>query len=61
MTGFLVVIIFCIPTVSSIEQIKATSLFRNIFQLTRFQLGTKIIFNFDESYYTARYISTSFR
>ena len=44
MTGFLVVIIFCIPTVSSIEQIKATSLFRNIFQLTRFQLGTKNIF-----------------
>ena len=44
MTGFLVVIIFCIPTVSSIQQIKATSLFRNIFQLTRFQLGTKNIF-----------------
>ena len=43
MTGFLVVIIFCIPTVSSIEQIKATSLFRNIFQLTRFQFGTKNI------------------
>ena len=44
MTGFLVVMIFCIPTVSSVEQIKATSLFRNIFQLTRFQLGTKNIF-----------------
>ena len=42
-TGYLVVIIFCIPTVSSIEQIKATSLFRNVFQLTRFQLGTKNI------------------
>ena len=37
MTGFLVVVIFCIPTISSIEQIKATSLFRNVFQLTRFQ------------------------
>ena len=43
MTGFLVVVIFCIPTISSIEQIKATSLFRNVFQLTRFQFGAKNI------------------
>ena len=70
MTGFLVVIIFCIPTVSSIEQIKATSLFRNIFQLTRFQLGTKnillilmsliillsiFLLRSDKLYYTATY------
>tara|TARA_E500000178_G_scaffold58451_1_gene54971 strand:+ start:1278 stop:3770 length:2493 start_codon:yes stop_codon:yes gene_type:complete len=40
-TGLLVVFIFCIPTISSIEQIKPTSLFRNIFQLTRFQFGVK--------------------
>ena len=42
-TGLLVVIIFCIPTISSIEQIKATSLFRNVFQLTKFQFGFKNI------------------
>jgi putative ABC transport system permease protein len=41
LTGLLVVVIFCIPTISSIEQIKATSLFRNVFQLTKFQFGLK--------------------
>ena len=70
MTGFLVVVIFCIPTISSIEQIKATSLFRNVFQLTRFQFGVKntilILFSLiillgifllrsDKLYYTTTY------
>ena len=70
LTGLLVVVIFCIPTISSIEQIKATSLFRNVFQLTKFQFGIKniilisvflslllglFLIRSDKLYYTATY------
>ncbi len=37
LVGLLVIIIFSIPTVSSIDQIKASSLFRNVFQSLQFK------------------------
>ena len=37
MVGLLVIIIFSIPTVDSIDQIKASSLFRNVFQSLQFK------------------------
>ncbi len=37
MVGLLVIIIFSIPTVNSIDQIKASSLFRNVFQSLQFK------------------------
>ena len=37
LVGLLVIIIFSIPTVNSIDQIKATSLFRNVFQSLQFK------------------------
>ena len=69
-TGLLVVSIFCIPTIASIEQIKATSLFRNVFQLTKFQFSLKnilliaaliiillsiFLFRSEKTYYTSMY------
>ena len=45
--GFLVLIIFSIPTISSIDQVKASNLFRNVFQNLQF-------------YYSKRSIALSF-
>ena len=42
-SGLLVVIIFCLPTIAAIQQIKATSLFRNAFQLCNFHFNIKNI------------------
>ena len=36
LSGFLVVVIFCLPTISAIQQIKPSSLFRNAFQACDF-------------------------
>ena len=47
LVGLLVIIIFSIPTVSSIDQVKASSLFRNVFQNLQF-------------YYSKRSIALSF-
>ena len=47
LVGFLVLIIFSIPTISSIDQVKASNLFRNVFQNLRF-------------YYSKRSIALSF-
>ena len=39
LVGLLVIVIFSIPTVNSIDQIKASSLFRNVFQNIQFRLS----------------------
>ena len=44
LVGLLVIIIFSIPTVNSIDQIKATSLFRNVFQSLQFKYTKLSIF-----------------
>ena len=47
LVGMLVIIIFSIPTVNSIDQIKASSLFRNVFQNAQFKYTKlSIIFSF---------------
>ncbi len=43
LVGLLVIIIFSIPTVNSIDQIKASSLFRNVFQSLQFKYSKKSI------------------
>ena len=43
LSGFLVVSIFCLPTISAIQQIKPTSLFRNVFQPCEFYFTKKNI------------------
>ena len=43
LVGLLVLIIFSIPTISSIDQIKASSLFRNVFQNLEFYYSKKTI------------------
>ena len=42
--GLLVLSIFSIPTISSIDQVKASNLFRNIFQNVQFYYSKKLIF-----------------
>ena len=42
--GLLVLFIFSIPTISSIDQVKASNLFRNIFQNVQFYYSKKLIF-----------------
>ncbi len=45
--GLLVLIIFSIPTISSIDQVKASNLFRNVFQNLQFYYSKKsVIFSF---------------
>ena len=44
LVGLLVIILFSIPTVNSIDQIKATSLFRNVFQSLQFKYTKLSIF-----------------
>ncbi len=41
--GLLVLIFFSIPTISSIDQVKASSLFRNVFQNLQFYYSKKLI------------------
>ncbi len=41
--GFLVLIIFSIPTISSIDQVRASNLFRNVFQNLQFYYSKKSI------------------
>ena len=43
LVGFLVLIIFSIPTISSIDQVKASNLFRNVFQNLRFYYSKRSI------------------
>ena len=43
LVGLFVIIIFSIPTVNSIDQIKASSLFRNVFQSLQFKYSKKSI------------------
>ena len=43
LVGLLVIIIFSIPTVNSIDQIKASNLFRNVFQSLQFKYSKKSI------------------
>jgi len=43
LVGLLVLIIFSIPTISSIDQVKASSLFRNVFQNLEFYYSKKSI------------------
>ena len=43
LSGFLVVVIFCLPTISAIQQIKPSSLFRNVFQSCDFYFNKKNI------------------
>ncbi len=47
LVGFLVLVIFSIPTISSIDQVKASNLFRNVFQNLQF-------------YYSKRSVALSF-
>ena len=44
LVGLLVLIIFSIPTISSIDQVKASNLFRNVFQNLEFYYSKKSIF-----------------
>ncbi|MDC3117164.1 ABC transporter [Candidatus Pelagibacter sp.] len=41
--GLLVLIIFSIPTINSIDQVKASSLFRNVFQNLQFYYSKKLV------------------
>ncbi len=41
--GLLVLIIFSIPTISSIDQVKASNLFRNVFQNLQFYYSKKLV------------------
>ena len=43
LVGFLVLIIFSIPTINSIDQVKASNLFRNVFQNLQFYYSKKSI------------------
>ena len=43
LVGLLVLIIFSIPTVSSIDQVKASNLFRNVFQNLQFNYSKRSI------------------
>ncbi|MDC3166956.1 ABC transporter permease [Candidatus Pelagibacter sp.] len=43
LVGFLVLIIFSIPTISSIDQVKASNLFRNVFQNLQFYYSKKSV------------------
>jgi len=43
LVGFLVLIIFSIPTISSIDQVKASNLFRNVFQNLQFHYSKRSI------------------
>ena len=45
LVGLLVLIIFTIPTVSAIDQVKASNLFRNVFQNLQFYYSKKSIFS----------------
>ena len=44
LVGMLVLIIFSIPTINAIDQVKATNLFRNVFQNLQFYYSKKSIF-----------------
>ena len=44
LVGLLVLIIFSIPTINSIDQVKASNLFRNVFQNLEFYYSKKSIF-----------------
>ena len=44
LVGMLVLIIFSIPTINAIDQVKASSLFRNVFQNLQFYYSKKSIF-----------------
>lgn len=43
LVGFLVLVIFSIPTISSIDQVKASNLFRNVFQSLQFYYSKKSV------------------
>ena len=43
LVGLLVLLIFSIPTISSIDQVKASNLFRNVFQNLQFYYSKKLI------------------
>ncbi len=43
LVGFLVLVIFSIPTISSIDQVKASNLFRNVFQNLQFYYSKKSV------------------
>ena len=43
LVGMLVMIIFSIPTVNSIDQVKASNLFRNVFQSLQFNYSVKSV------------------
>ncbi len=43
LVGLLVLVIFSIPTINSIDQVKASNLFRNVFQNLRFYYSTKSV------------------
>ena len=42
--GLLVLVLFAIPTISSIDQVKASNLFRNVFQNLQFYYSKKLVF-----------------
>ncbi len=44
LVGFLVLVIFSIPTISSIDQVKASNLFRNVFQNLQFYYSKRSVF-----------------
>ncbi len=47
LVGLLVLVIFSIPTISSIDQVKASNLFRNVFQNLQFYYSKKsVVFSF---------------
>ncbi len=43
LVGLLVLVIFSIPTISSIDQVKASNLFRNVFQNLQFYYSKKLV------------------
>ena len=43
LVGFLVIVIFSLPTINSIDQVTGTSLFRNVFQTVEFNYNKKTI------------------
>ena len=43
LVGFLILVIFSIPTISSIDQVKASNLFRNVFQNLQFYYSKKSV------------------
>ena len=57
LVGLLVLVIFSIPTINAIDQVKASNLFRNVFQNLQFYYSKKSI---DDSRFTLSFRLSKF-